>query len=101
MEFFPWIEKLFSKIDTDEILKLTCQLIEKKTVNPPGNECLVKDILVEHLKKIKARIEIKEPSPGRCNVLGYIGDGKPEIAIISHMDVVPPGKGWIRNQGTG
>lgn len=94
MESLSWMRELSSRIDVDKMLKLTCQLIEKKTVNPPGNEHLVKDIIVECLKELKARIKIEEPSPGRCNILGYIGEGKPEVAIISHMDVVPPGEGW-------
>ena len=89
-----WVKELSSRINVDEMVKLACQLIEKKTVNPPGNECLVKDIIIRYLKKLNARVKVKEPSPGRCNILGYIGEGKPEVAIISHMDVVPPGEGW-------
>jgi len=81
-------------INKDEMIDLALKLIEKDTTNPPGNECLVKDILVEYLGKLGAKVEIYEPAPGRCNVLGYIGEKEPVIAIISHMDVVPPGKGW-------
>lgn len=89
-----WQEALNSHIDVDEIVSLTCRLVEKNTVNPPGNEYLVKEILIEHLKELGAKIEIYEPASGRCNVLGYIGEGSPVVAIICHMDVVPPGEGW-------
>jgi len=85
---------LSSQIDEDKIVELACELIAKKTVNPPGNECLVKDVLIKYLNELEAEIKIYEPSPGRCNILGYIGKGEPKVAIISHMDVVPPGEGW-------
>jgi len=94
MQSSRWLDALSSHIDEDEMVELALKLIEKNTVNPPGNECLVKDIIVEHLKKIKAKIKIFEPAPGRCSILGYIGEGRPIFAIISHMDVVPPGEGW-------
>ena len=89
-----WQEVLDSHIDVDKIVNLTCRLVEKNTVNPPGNEYLVKEILIEHLKELGAKIEIYEPAPGRCNVLGYVGKGLPVVAVICHMDVVPPGEGW-------
>jgi len=89
-----WLEALASHVDIDRMVEFTCRLVEKKTVNPPGDEYLVKDVVIEHLKELEAKIEVYEPAPGRCNILGYIGEGYPTVAIISHMDVVPPGGGW-------
>ncbi|MBC7189944.1 M20 family metallopeptidase [Candidatus Aerophobetes bacterium] len=92
--FSSLIESISSRLDEDEMVELAVKLIEKNTVNPPGNEYLVKDILIEALQKIGARIKTFEPSPGRSSIVGFIGEGAPVFAIISHMDVVPPGEGW-------
>ncbi|MEA3485602.1 MAG: ArgE/DapE family deacylase [Candidatus Aerophobetes bacterium] len=91
MNFF---KKISPYINQDEIIDLTCQLIQKKTINPPGNEHLVKEIVVESLKALGAEVKIMEKEKGRPNILGYIGEGKPSVAILAHMDVVPPGNGW-------
>ena len=88
------LEKISSYVDPDEIVDLTCRLIRRKTVNPPGDEHLVKGIIVESLKELGAKIKVLEKEKGRPNVLGYIGEGKPSVAILAHMDVVPPGNGW-------
>lgn len=82
------------KINEKQIVKLTCDLIKKKTVNPPGNEYLVKDIIKKAMKDLGMKIELKEKKKGRTNIIGKIGKGKPKIAIIAHTDVVPAGDGW-------
>lgn len=82
------------KIDKKEIVKLTCDLIKKKTVNPPGNEYLCEGIVAKAMKKLGMAVEIKEKGKGRTNVIGKIGRGSPKIALITHMDVVPGGEGW-------
>jgi len=86
-----------SYINSDEIIELTAELIEKETVNPPGNEYLAKEVIVNSLERLKARIEIIEGEKGRPNILGYVGKGEPSVAIIAHLDVVPPGDGWKSN----
>lgn len=97
MQSSSWLEGISSRIDEDEMLELASKLIERNTVNPPGNEYMVRDILIEYLRKIGAEVKIFEPAPGRSSVLGYLGKGRPCVAIISHMDVVPPGEGWDFN----
>lgn len=88
------LEKYSRHIDKDEIVDLTLRLIEKETVNPPGNEYLAKDIMVESLEELGAKVEILEKEKGRPNILGRIGSGEPSVAIIAHLDVVPAGSGW-------
>lgn len=85
------------KINEKEIVKLTCDLIKKKTVNPPGNEYLAKEIVTKAMKDLGMKIEIKEKEKGRTNIIGKIGKGKPKIALIAHVDVVPAGDGWKTN----
>jgi len=82
------------KINEKEIIKLTSDLIRKKTINPPGNEYLTKDIVVSAMKKLGMKIEIKQKKKKRLNIIGKIGKGSPSVALISHMDVVPAGEGW-------
>jgi len=94
MQSAEWMDALSSNINEEEMLELTLKLIEKNTVNPPGNECLVKDVVIEYLEKISAKVKLYEPTPGRCSILGYVGEGHPVVAVICHMDVVPPGDGW-------
>ncbi len=81
------------RIDSREIVDLTKELVEKETVNPPGNEYLTKDIILKSLKELGAKVIISGHQK-RPNILGEIGQGKPSLAIIAHMDVVPPGEGW-------
>jgi len=82
------------KINEKEIIKLTCDLIKKKTINPPGNEYLTAPIVKRAMEKLGMEIKVKEKEKGRTNIIGKIGKGKPSVALISHMDVVPPGEGW-------
>ena len=92
------MRKDFSKyLDKEGMIDLACELIKKRTVNPPGSEYLTKDIVISSLKEIGAKIEIIEKDKTRPNILGYIGEGKPSIAILAHMDVVPPGNGWLND----
>lgn len=82
------------EISEKEIIHSTCQLIKKKTGNPPGNEYLCKDIVTKAMRELGMKISVKEKEKGRTNVIGKIGKGKPDIALICHMDVVPAGEGW-------
>ena len=80
-------------VNSEEIVELASSLISRNTTNPPGNEYRVKEIILSSLKELNASIEIigEEKRP---NILGFIGEGKPIIGILAHMDVVPAGEGW-------
>jgi acetylornithine deacetylase/succinyl-diaminopimelate desuccinylase family protein len=82
------------QIDQKEIVKLTCDLISKNTVNPPGNEYLAKGIALKAMKSLGMTVQAKEKEKGRTNLIGRIGRGKPSVALIAHLDVVPAGDGW-------
>jgi succinyl-diaminopimelate desuccinylase len=94
--------KSSSKIDEKGMVDLACSLISKKTINPPGDEYLVKDIVVKSMKELDMKVKVIG-SKKRPNILGEtcpqpkgrrVGSGSPSIAILCHMDVVPPGRGW-------
>ena len=85
------------RINRQEVVDLTSQLIKKETINPPGNEYLTKDIITRSMQELGAKVKIFGEKRERPNILGEFGEGKPSIAIIAHMDVVPPGQGWKSN----
>lgn len=83
--------------ETDLLLDLLAKLVRAPSINPPGNECLAADVLVEHLAQAGLAAEVSEFAAGRANVVAHAGDPTqgPTIALCSHLDVVPPGAGWI------
>ncbi|HZS48476.1 MAG TPA: ArgE/DapE family deacylase [Blastocatellia bacterium] len=78
-------------VDQSEVVQIVSDLVRVNTVNPPGNEYLVKDIVSEKMRALGMEISYYEKEPGRTNVVGKIGGGKRSIGFVSHMDVVPPG----------
>lgn len=84
------------QIDEKGMIDLACSLISQKTINPPGNEYLVKDIVIKSMKELGMKVKVIGDKK-RPNILGEVGSGPPSIAILCHMDVVPPGRGWKTN----
>ncbi|OGY79274.1 MAG: hypothetical protein A3B74_00270 [Candidatus Kerfeldbacteria bacterium RIFCSPHIGHO2_02_FULL_42_14] len=74
-----------------EIIHIVSELVRKNTVNPPGNEYRVKDIITRRMKALGMKVSYHEKKSGRLNIVGTIGKGKKSIAFVSHMDTVPPG----------
>ncbi|HIE44266.1 MAG TPA: M20 family peptidase [Candidatus Omnitrophica bacterium] len=83
-------------IDEKSMIDLACSLISKKTINPPGDEYLTKDIIIKSMQELGLRIKVTGEEK-RPNILGEIGEGPPTVAVLSHMDVVPPGENWEGN----
>ena len=81
------------EVDEKGMLDLACALIAQKTVNPPGNEHLVRDIVLGSMRELGMKTRVLGDKE-RPNILGEIGEGHPCIAILAHVDVVPPGEGW-------
>jgi len=89
--------KITSNLNKQEMLDFLFSLIETETVNPPGDEYLLHDIIMKCMKEIGAEVQIISKDEKRPNYIGRIGSGEPSVAIISHMDVVPPGEGWTHH----
>lgn len=53
-----------------------------------GHEASLLPAVVPMLERLGAQVEIREPAPGRCNVLASWGD--PRILFSTHLDTVPP-----------
>ena len=75
----------------DEITKLLSDLIRINTSNPPGNETLAAKYLAENLGKEGFKCELVESAPKRGNLITRLkGSGdKPNLLLLSHLDVVP------------
>lgn len=88
--------KSLYSIDKKGMIDLACSLISQKTINPPGNEYLVKDIVIKSMKELGMKVKVIGDKK-RPNILGEVGSGPPSVAILCHMDVVSPGRGWKTN----
>ena len=73
---------------------LLAPLIAKQSVNPPGNESLVTNVVKSWFDAWGIPYEEFEGVAGRANLVGTIGSSGPVIIIVGHSDVVPAGDGW-------
>ena len=84
----------------DPIL-LTQQLIRLNTINPPGHEDIVCDVLEDLLSKAGFECQRVSFAPRRTSLLArIIGENKEQLPICftGHMDVVPLGtREWSRD----
>jgi acetylornithine deacetylase/succinyl-diaminopimelate desuccinylase-like protein len=74
----------------DEVTDLLQRLIRIDTVNPPGNETSVAELLREYLESNGVACELYARVPERANLVARIagaGDG-PRLAFLSHTDTV-------------
>ncbi len=90
-------DRISSNFDRKKMIDFLFSLIEVETVNPPGDEYLLHDLMMKCMKDLGAEVEIVSKDEKRPNYIGRIGNGYPSVAIISHIDVVPPGEGWTQH----
>ena len=72
-----------------EATVLLQELLRVDTVNPPGNETVAAELLVEYLARDGIESELIARVPDRANLVARIpgGDG-PSLAFLSHTDTV-------------
>jgi acetylornithine deacetylase/succinyl-diaminopimelate desuccinylase-like protein len=74
----------------DEVADVLRELIRLDTVNPPGNETRVAEVLRSYLEQNGVGCDLYAKIPERANVVARIpgrGDG-PRLALLSHTDTV-------------
>lgn len=90
------VNKMHAYIEKNkEIYKqLFYQLLSCDTVNPPGNEENLANLITECLAKKGAETELQYVEPGRPNAIVrlHFGQGGKKLLWNAHMDVVPPGE---------
>ena len=69
-------------------------LIQIKSVNPPGGETEVAKYLKNLFDEYQIPNEIIESSPGRGSFFAYLGEGERSLLYASHIDVVPVSDDW-------
>jgi succinyl-diaminopimelate desuccinylase len=84
-----------SRIDIDQIVADTCDLIRGRGENPGDTEEDTVRRLAAICRRIGATVELQEVAPGRSNLHAAVGpvDG-PALLFLGHSDVVPAGDGW-------
>ncbi len=84
---------ILARIRSEDIVRLTQELVRIPSPNPPGLEAEVSDFLASKMKAIGFKVQSHEVSPGRPNVVGHMtfGSGGKRLMFNGHLDVVPPG----------
>ena len=81
-----------------ELVDLLAEIVARETVNPPGEEKVLADFLVERLdaSPVDFDVERQVVEPGRPNVIARAGDpAKGRLLLTGHIDVVPATpEGW-------
>ncbi len=85
------------------LIKLTQQLIQINSENPPGNEFCIARFVKKYLNRLGVAAKIYEFKERRSNVVAIIrGRNKKASLLISpHLDTVPAGKSWKRGPFSG
>lgn len=81
----------------DEAVALLVDLVRLDTSNPPGRERPAAERCAEALRRDGLDPLLLEGAPGRTNLLcRWAGTGaRAPLMITAHLDVVPPGPGWL------
>lgn len=80
------------RVDPEEVVELTRDLVRFPSVNPPGNEAAPAEYLAKRMTDMGLDVEVQTLEPDRANVIGRIkGSGDGHLVFTGHLDVVPPG----------
>lgn len=77
-----------------ELVELLMELVAARTENPPGNEAAAAEVLARFFTRHGIPFETFEELPGRTNIIGRVGRGRPALLLPGHLDTVPAGDGW-------
>ncbi len=84
----------FAESRRDALVALLSDLVAARTENPPGNEHLAAKVVAEFFHNCGISCKTYEAEPGRTNIIGIVGHGRPRVLIACHLDTVPAGEGW-------
>ena len=74
-----------------DIAGLCSELVKAGGENPPGDVSEVAGLVSDWLSERGHEARSVEPEPGRVNILTQVGEGRPSLILMGHMDVVPAG----------
>jgi len=78
----------------EEMRALLGDLVAARTENPPGNEELAAEVVGDFFDRHGIAYRTWAAAPGRTNIIGTVGQGRPRVLLVGHLDVVPAGDGW-------
>ena len=83
----------FKRIKEDDLVKLTQSLVRIPSVNPPGDEQILAELIHSELQSYGFSSRLVEIAPKRANVVAsYQGRRAGKTILLNcHMDVVPAG----------
>ncbi|HEY3107581.1 MAG TPA: M20/M25/M40 family metallo-hydrolase, partial [Chloroflexota bacterium] len=89
-----WETRVLARIDRDELVELTRQAIRFASVNPPGDEAPLAEMLAAALRREGIGVELVAHGPGRASVAARLrGAGRRRGLILTgHLDVVGAGE---------
>lgn len=90
------LQKFFAE-NEEAGIELLRELVAQKTINPPGNEYLVAQVLKPRLEAAGIPYETFERTPGRTNLVARVGSGSPVLFVPAHADVVPVNDDWTHD----
>jgi succinyl-diaminopimelate desuccinylase len=91
------VADVLSRIDPDELIALTRDLVRIPSVIRPGDPAATEAAVAGHVERwLRAEgfeVDVDEVAPGRPNVLASLGDGAagPTLLLEGHTDVVTEG----------
>src|SRR3989442_4308395 len=88
-----WETRVLARIDRDELVELTRRAIGFASVNPPGDEAPLAEMLAAVLRREGISAELVAHGPGRASVAARLrGSGQRRGLILTgHLDVVGAG----------
>ncbi len=90
MKSLEWIKE-------SEAVAFLQDLVRIKTVNPPGNEKEAAQYVADRLRRKGIDAEVMEVSPGRANVVSWLGgrSQSPALMLNGHLAGYDPGRGSV------
>ena len=98
LEFGQLLEAVLARIDRDELVRLTRELVRIPSVHRPeeqgGNESRVARFLADYLERTGFEVRTEEVAPGRPNVWAVWEGKRPGRTLLfeAHTDVVTEGR---------
>lgn len=91
--------RAYTHIDVDDLVDFVQQLTRIPSVNPPGGEGPVAELIAQRLQRLGFDPQVVHTPSGRANVIGRYSSGRPGPTLLfnGHMDVLPAGNGWRRD----
>jgi succinyl-diaminopimelate desuccinylase len=88
-----WETRVAARIDRDELVELTRRAVRFPTVNPPGDEAPLAEMLAATLRREGVGAELVAHGPGRASLAARLrGSGeRPALILTGHLDVVGAG----------